>query len=352
MKNSAKRINISRALFFILCTLALACGDDKNDDSDGGTDIAGGRGGNGTGSNAAKNNKCAGSTVVTSRATSSVFFVIDRSSTMSYTYDSSSRWDAVYQTLMAPGDGVISKLQSKVAFGIMLYDGQGTCPRLETVAPAMNNYDKINALYGAAKPGKYTPTALALAAAYKLVNEYQQQLDVPGLGTPTVILCTDGEPNGCPASGISSEGALTTDFEGPKKEVTTATAAGIKTYVVSVASGGAEYQAFLEEVAQIGNTGFKAFSPATKGDLVAQLSTIMGAAIGCKIELDGKVVEGKGCTGTVLLNSKTLECNSTNGWVLIDESHIELQGKACTNFKSDPTAILSVSFPCESVLLL
>jgi hypothetical protein len=249
---------------------------------------------------------------------------------------------------MTPNTGIIAKLESTVYFGIMLYDGLGTCPHLETVAPDLNNYQKINAVYKAASPGQYTPTALALNAAYKLVPSQQQTLDVQKRGSQYVVLCTDGEPNGCPDSATGG-GFPPEDFEGPAKEVTTAANNGIKTYVVSVASGGQEYQDYLEELATIGNTGSKAFSPATKDELAAQLGGIIGNAIGCQIQLSGRVVIDLACTGTVVLNSQALVCNDPNGWKLVDESHIELVGAACDKFMNDPTAMITATFPCGAV---
>jgi hypothetical protein len=310
--------------------------------------------GNSLGTGSGPASTCADITVATSRATPWVLFVIDRSQTMNEAYTGSgNRWQAIYDTLMAPGTGVISKLQSAVYFGIMLFDGQGTCPRLETVEPALNNYNKINAVYGAASPGQYTPTALALNAAYKLLPSTQQGLDTPdGIGDPYVVLCTDGEPNGCPDGILTGGGALATDFQGPINEVTTAAKNGIKTFVVSVASGGQQYQQFLEQLADIGNTGSPAFAPATKDELAKQLGGIVGNAIGCNIKLNGRVTVGKECTGNVTLNSIALTCNDPNGWKLVDETHIELLGTACDSFMNDPTSMLSTSFPCGVVQVI
>lgn len=332
--------------------LPVACGAKENT-GDGDTPVFGnGSSGNGAfsannasaGSGASTGN-CADKTVATSRAPAWVLFVIDRSQTMNDSFGNTTRWQAVYDTLMAPNSGVIPKLQNEVYFGIMLFDGLGTCPRLETVPPALKNYDKINALYGPAVPGQRTPTALALNAAYKTVPSQQQMLDSPGIGQRQyVVLCTDGEPNGCDSSKA--------DFEGPKNEVTTAANNGIKTFVVSVASSGAEYQTYLDDLAKIGNTGSPAFSPTTKDDLVEQLGGIIGNAIGCQVQLNGRVVVGMECSGKVVLNSKNLVCNDANGWKLVDESHIELRGTACKTFMNDSKAIINASFPCGTVNIL
>jgi hypothetical protein len=345
-----------RALLLLFLAFPVACGGKNNTgfDNDINTDAsaaADGSNGN-SGSGARGTGKCADKSVITARATPWVLFVIDRSSTMKQSYPgSSSRWQAIYDTLMDPTSGIIARLEKSVYFGIMLYDGLGNCPRLETVNPALNNYNAIKAVYEPARPGQYTPTALALNAAYQLVPNQQQILDRPELSRQYVVLCTDGEPNGCPSSDSTGEGALATDFEGPIKEVTTAAGNGIKTYVVSVANSGQEYQQFLDQVAQIGNTGSGAFSPTTKDELVQQFTNIIGSAIGCNLQLNGRVTVGKECTGAVLLNSEPLKCNDANGWKLVDESHIELLGKACQKFMNNPTAIVDASFPCDYVTI-
>jgi hypothetical protein len=216
--------------------------------------------------------------------------------------------------------------------------------------PALNNHAAIDAQYQISLPGGTTPTALALEAAYKLLPD-QQVLDQQ-VGPQFVILCTDGLPNGCMDTfGIP-------DQQGPIDQLTAAAKRGIKTYVVGVAAkndldaGGAlNAQAYLEELAKYGNTGSPAFSPATKGDLVAALSKIIGGAVGCNVKLNGTVVAGQECSGTVLFNSQPLECNGANGWKLVSSSEIELQGTSCQKFKDDPAAIVNATFPCNSFVL-
>jgi hypothetical protein len=358
MDAKTKRLFFLESAFLSSCVaLLVACGakdnaDDGNMYGLGGKNGSSGKNGQLTAGSGASNGICADKTVATSRAAAWVLFVIDRSQTMADRFGSTTRWEAVYDTLMKPGSGIISVLQNEVSFGIMLFDGQGTCPRLETVAPALKNYNKINALYGRASPGLHTPTALALNAAYKIVEENAGKLDNAGVGRQFVVLCTDGEPNGCPSSDILGAGSAAADFDGPINEVTTAAKNGIKTYVVSVASSGPQYKDFLDRVASIGNTGSPAFSPTTKDELVKQLGGIVGNAVGCEIHLSGQVVTGKACSGTVMLNSKSLECNNPNGWKLVDETHIELLGTACQSFMNDSKAILNTTFPCDAVVVL
>ncbi|MBN1655729.1 MAG: VWA domain-containing protein [Deltaproteobacteria bacterium] len=304
------------------------------------------------GSQSQSNEICADQEVQVSRIIPWILFVIDRSGSMSESYTgSTSRWQAVYDALMAENEGVIARLQRTVEFGIMLFDGEGTCPRLVTVDPAINNYDPIDAVYSTSSPGRITPTAMALNAAYAIVPDQQTQLDTQ-FKPHYVILCTDGEPNGCPeATGFFGESGIVTDFQGPINEVTAAAARDIKTFVVSVASGGQEYQDFLDQLAQIGNTGSPAFSPTTKEDLVGRLTEIVGGAIGCEVVLNGKVTVGSECAGTVELNGVKLGCNDPNGWRLVDPNHIELLGQACESFMGNPDVVLSASFPCDVVVI-
>jgi hypothetical protein len=303
-----------------------------------------------------------------------MLFVIDRSGSTDWEYPgSTSRWQALYDALMAPNAGVISKLQSQAYFGVVLFDGgesdifnellcmltpndpacvdAGTpgCPRLITVPPALNNYAKIDAAYRPAGPGGGTPTALALAHAYSLVPPQQQVLDLK-VGPQYVVLCTDGEPNGCANTSTGTTTGEQYDFQGPVDEVTKAAAKGIKTFVVGIAVEAAAKD-HLTQLATIGATGSSVFTPANKDDLVNAISQIVGGAIGCKVELNGTVVAGKECSGYVNLNSQKLPCNDPNGWKLVDKNHIELQGTACQTFLTDGAAILDAGFPCDAFTL-
>jgi len=320
---------------------------------------------------------CAGAAVTASRVKPWVLFVVDRSGSTDGAFPgSTSRWQALYDSLMAQPDGLIFKLQSVAYFGMVLFDGgeenvgawanvvtdwmcifdpslcadAGTagadggapvaaCPRLIPIDPKLNNYNDINTAYQAAGPGGSTPTALALDSAYQMVSTAATAPDVDS-GPQYVILCTDGEPNGCASSGWGM-----TDYQGPIDEVTQAAAAGIKTFVIGIAVE-AQAQAHLDQLAQIGATGAPAFSPTTKDDLVQKLTEIMGGSVGCQVKLNGTVTAGQECSGRVLLNGVERECNGADGWRLADESHIELQGAACTEFLNMSDAVLEAGFPC------
>jgi hypothetical protein len=160
-----------------------------------------------------------------------------------------------------------------------------------------------------------------------------------------MIFATDGEPNGCSVSG--EEPPL--DFDSVLAAVHKAAARSIKVFVISLAAPTGQFADHLEQVAMIGGTD-KVYTPQNKADLVSELETIVGAAVSCQVQLtSGAIVQGQECVGDVKLDAKPLECNGEDGFKLIDSTHILLQGKACADFKLDPSASLTATFPCEAV---
>lgn len=356
-----KRLELQGWAFLALIMIAamglLSCSaSDTTNSAENGENNDSYNGNNGSISNK-DNSLCASANVRASRIKPSILFVVDRSLSTQLSYSGrTTRWQAMYDALMAQNAGLIAKLQSVAYFGMVLYDSgddPASCPRLLKVDPKLNNYNAINAVYRDAQPENYTPTALALEAAYKLVPK--QTLDSKEMGAQFVILCTDGEPNGCSANNSSgrgwSGGVPPTDFEGPIKQVTAAANAGIKTYVIGI-SVTDEAKNHLEDLALIGNTGSPAFSPANPTELVDVLSQVVGGAIGCQVRLNGDVETGRECEGYVELNGKTLACNDANGWKLADKSHIELRGTACKTFLDDPKSIINAGFPCDVIVIL
>lgn len=129
-----------------------------------------------------------------------VFVLVDRSGTM---FDSIPNeagpavtpWSALRGGVLE----VMQELQANVRFGFGAFSGQNLgaqmC-RLDApgVAPSLDNYDAIAALYEPLeKPAdsKETPTTLALA------NAAQQLRDDPTDGDRYILFVTDGEPDYC-----------------------------------------------------------------------------------------------------------------------------------------------------------
>jgi hypothetical protein len=83
------------------------------------------------------------------------------------------------------------------------------------------------------------------------------------------------------------------------------------------------------------------------------LSAIIGATSSCQLYLEGSITDTKrACqTGSVILNSKPLACDDQDGWRAVSTTAIELVGPACTSYKNDLKAILSIKFPCDVYVL-
>lgn len=293
--------------------------------------------------------------------------------------------------------GLIYRLQNSVSFGTTVYDGTidltlaltqtggggssqnpmcalnyasmkdvGGCPQLvEVLPPKSNNAVAIDAIYPKTELGGSTPTDKALSHVMDglLAMVQQQGPDQKAVSPVYVILATDGAPNDICVGGVGGDGSA--QRQGVITAVDRGAAAGIKTWVVSLAGGDAVLQAHLDEVAKHGdptNASARTFSPMNPDDLIMTLARLLGGAIGCHINLSGTVVVGQECSGAVQYNGKQLSCCEQagagwncdqqtapmpNGWRLSDDHSIELVGDACTSFLLGADELLEATFPCE-----
>jgi Mg-chelatase subunit ChlD len=238
-----------------------------------------------------------------------VLFVVDGSGSMCDTFGSATRWTALRSALLDPMNGLIVRLQGEAQFGLMIYDGgidptassmatMGSpspacagfggfgnmeCPRYSRVAPAFANAMAISTAFPAKEPGGSTPT-------HKAMNDAVAQMMMSAAGKDPqasphiIILATDGQPNDICAGGVGGDGSQ------QKAEVIAATdraaAAGIRTFVISLAGNDAGLEAHLAEVAKHGdplNPSAHTFSPMTPQDLQMALRMVLQSALGCVI---------------------------------------------------------------------
>ena len=292
---------------------------------------------------------CARADVQVERIRPRIVFLVDASSSMSEDLGGVTRWDALREALLAD-DGLVPSLQELVKFGLITYEGPRytTCPAYRYAAPAPSNVDLVAAAFPDAPPEESsTPTGAAMDWA--IDNAFLDQVPSPDSTWEAqfMIFATDGEPNGC-AQGSTTEPAR--DFDSVIAAAHKAAGRGIDVFVISLADAAGEFADHLQQVATIGGTD-KVYSPQNKAELVSELQTIIGATISCQVELSaGRIIAGRECSGEVLLNFDPLECNGDDGFELVDSTHILLKGKACDDFKFTPSATLSASFPCESLL--
>jgi hypothetical protein len=297
-----------------------------------------------------------------------------------FPFGNTTRWDALYQALMANPDGLVYPLQSSIRFGFTSYtnyqaaDGSA-CPNMVTVfPPAFDNYDNIAANYlpsavpfvggpmpqaAVLLPVGETPTGESLALVLDQLLPWVAANSGPDqeqLGPVVLLLATDGEPDSC--ADISQDSAGT---NGPARQMTVdqvnrAFQEGVQTYVLSVGADIGDQH--LQDVANAG-VGMPAGSnaPFWKADnpqgLEDALTTIIGEVMSCTVELNGRITnQEKACeVGTVVLNGNPIACGDPNGWRVTDATHIELVGTACDQFKSSTATVLDAKFPCDVIVI-
>jgi hypothetical protein len=341
-----------------------------------------------------QNQECASALVQTNKNMPSIVFVIDGSGSMCANFGGSTRWQAVRNALLDPMKGLIYRLQSSVSFGAALYDGtidlglalgsmsmttqggceikyvtmkgSGECPALvEVMPPKLSNAMAIDMAYPKVELGGSTPTDKAMKHVMDalIATRLPQAPDQKAQSPVYVILATDGAPNDICVGGVGGDGSA--QRQGVIASVDQGAAAGITTWVISLAGNDAALQAHLDEVAKHGdptNPMARTFSPMNPDDLIMTLAKLLGGAVGCHIALSGKVTVGQECLGTVQQNGKALPCcqqaaggawtcnklpaTAPNGWRLSDDHSIELVGDACTNFLIGSGDLLQASFPC------
>jgi hypothetical protein len=236
------------------------------------------------------------------------------------------------------------------------------------VPAALSNLSAMSSAYPAQEIGGGTPTGEALQKVIDGLPEFGA-LDATER-PPIIILATDGEPNGCNSPGAcnwaadwaaclgnlgAQLAAAPATYDTTLAAVRAAREKNIAVWVISLADG-LNNIPDLQRTANIGagladdaSPGATIFSPQNPDDLTRTLTQLIGEAVSCDITLAGTLDVARACEGRVQVNSETLACNSDQGWKVVDQSRIALQGSACDRFKSDPTVMLNATFPCDVV---
>jgi hypothetical protein len=349
-----------------------ACSSDSNKgvapggDFNNPTSIIGGSGGKSTDDSAG----CPEGRANTSRITPRVILVLDGSCSMSTNYPANGqqsasscvdnptgRWAALRKALVDPQRGVVAKLQKVVQFGVAVFGTQPTCPIPgDPVKPALNTLAMIEAKMPMVQPGMYTPTGPALDWVYdNLIDPVSPD---GNSGPQIVILATDGEPNSCGGSNGGGGGGrngmqqqVTTNYQPSIDAVKKGAMKGAVTYVISLADSAGAFHDHLQELANLGNPAAngkaKLYEPTSPEQLESDLQALVGGAVGCDIALNGVIPAGSECSGEVTLNGAALGCNKPDGFKLLDDRHIRLQGSACKTL-TDKMGQVEAHFPCGS----
>jgi hypothetical protein len=297
---------------------------------------------------------CADLEVDFDRVTPTVVLLIDRSGSMTEPFDDGrNRWQTLVQTLTDEQSSLIKKLEGSVRFGMALYtsnggfgrNGNSTCPILTNVDISLGNFSNISRALSRTSngPSGDTPTAESLAAVAADLADFGED------GPKSIILATDGEPDTC-------EDPNANDDDGSRAKSVAAVAAaredGITTHVISV--GDEISVAHLKALAVAGAGGdedAEAYTALDTAALEGAFENIIGSVQTCDFTLQGSVEPEDASRGSVLLDGAPLEYDDADGWVMLDESTVQLRGTACEAVKSN-AAGLAMSFPCDAIQII
>jgi hypothetical protein len=318
----------------------------------GGT--SGGRPDTGTGTSDGSVPTCASTVVRASKIIPTVILIVDQSGSMTEKFADGTRWDVLRGFLLMQPGGLIDDLQTQVRFGLAMYSARsgendpapvGECPLVTSVAPALNNFPAISAVYSPAEPIDDTPTGDSIN---KIIDDLDLANDPDAQPSATIfVLATDGEPDRCEELDPQTDEGKREAIESVQR----AFSLGIRTFIISVGEGtvSAEHQQAMAN-AGLGLDGTASNAEYwVAGDdrsLRDALVSIVGGQVGCDVALNGRVDSGDPCLGKVTLNGEELGCGDPNGWELVDDMHIRLSGQACDDLKSRDDALLDVTFPC------
>jgi hypothetical protein len=319
-------------------------------------------------------------------------------------------WTPLYNSLMDKTNGVVMQLQATTRFGFTSFTGFGDtqsagsmCPILKKVPFALNNYDAIDAVFGAIA-AKYnhekweTPTHAGVDAAAADLVAFKPTPDGPKF----ILLVTDGSPDTCwmkdPQCGQDAAIA----------SIQAAYAQGITTYVLGIGDildptadgcqAGRCGNDYLQDVANAGTgqpvepaadanyvysqcvtqsptKALTATYAATGGGGKAPFYTVKGSGTASDVTplvtaIKQALVQTRSCSfamtatlpsgmvtgvkittnaakGMFNYNDKPLTYSDPNGWTLTaDQTGITLNGTACDSWKT-AGGTLTGSFPCE-----
>ena len=299
-------------------------------------------------------NVCAEVRVEGRPVTPTVILIVDQSGSMTARFGDDDRWNALRDFLMDTPDGFIASLEDQVEFGLAMYsaisDDDGNpvdpdmCPAVEYVPPALNNYDAIDAVYAPADPLDDTPTGDSIM----WVLDRWRSIPDPDPDPTIFILATDGEPDRCEELDPQTDEARDEAVAAVEETYTE----GIRTFVISV--GDEVGRDHLQDVANAGlgrgpGDDDAPFWVAGDADgLETALRDIVGGVLSCEVNLEGSIedTEEACASGTVRLNGETVPCDDENGWSVVDDDTIRLNGEACDELQAGTGATLDATFPC------
>lgn len=282
--------------------------------------------------------------------TPTVELLVDRSVSMTADFGGKDRWNTIRDILIAPAEGFVALMQSKVRFGLSLYTGLSiedpggpSCVDLIQVPPMLNNYQAIHDVFAGTEVGNQTPTAESLSAITADLEEFTE------IGPKFIVLATDGDPDTCldPDSNGTAPPRLMAE-----EAVQVAWAKGITTYVIAVGDDIQDLN-HMQTLASLGRGGEPSaqYYPATDANsLVSAFASIFSTLVSCEFTLNGTVDAVNANRGTVTVGDVPLTYGDPNGWDMPTTSTLRLLGAACDQVRLSPVPI-DIQFPCGTFMI-
>ncbi|MFC1611196.1 hypothetical protein ACFL6C_09565 [Myxococcota bacterium] len=273
-----------------------------------------------------------------------VMLLVDQSASMVKPYPGGTRWSVLRDTLVDPGEGVVSRLDSVVRFGVTFFTSQdeaSECPILTTELPALANFAGIAFLYSQVGPKQDTPTGESIDTMVGILAT----LSLPG--PQYIVLATDGEPDTCadPDSDLGQTVALEATQRAYDSQ--------IPVFVLSVGQDDLSLS-HLQELANAGvglpidgsagNAPY--FQPNDADELARAFDDIFKRVLTCVFTLEGEIRPALVGEGIVHLDGDRLSFNDPDGWRYILPDRIELLGGSCEAAMHPGDHVVTVELPC------
>jgi hypothetical protein len=225
-------------------------------------------------------------------------------------------------------------------------DDSACAPGKIVVPIGVNNAAMIGKVLDMTQPSGGTPTSDTLA---RLVNEYANAPAGPDDKTSAkyVLLVTDGAPT-CPAG--MGQDTTQPDIDASNAAIEALLAKGVKTYVIGYNTTGAGNEmlaSVLDGLAQRGGTGDKMHRPVEdEASLSTEFMRITASIASCRFELSAPPQRADYVL--VRIDGKQVNLNDPDGFQLIGDRSVELQGAACATFR-EGQHLLDAQVQCKVV---
>jgi hypothetical protein len=214
------------------------------------------------------------------------------------------------------------------------------------VPVAPDNATMIGSVLDMTKPGGGTPTSDTLDV---IIDGFADAPIGPDQqpSAKYVLLVTDGAPT-CPAG--DGEDTTQPDIDASNTAVEQLTMKGVRTYVIgydTTGPGNEMLTQVLDGLAQRGGTGDQMHRPVEdEASLLAEFMRIAGVIASCRFELNAPPQRADYVL--VRLDGKQVNLNDPNGFQLVDDRTVELEGSACTTYQQG-SHVLDAQVQCSVV---